>query len=379
MKRLSILLSSLVLVLLALEAWARVDLGEGFVQGAWVGPPQAICGRFDAQLGWANREGARARIAGRGGRYTVTIDSRGRRGPEREYAKPAGVVRVLLLGDSTGWGWGVNDDEAFARLVEARLGPGVELINLSVPGYSTDQELLALEQEGARYAPDLVLLALVHNDLVANNFDFFQMPKPFFELGPDGALVLTNVPLPPPDPDSYLAASYALRRASEFSALVKRLLPPPPAYQRPDLDAPDVRAAIDRYWDHLADPGSRSSRLLQALKARCDALGAPLVAFVLPHLHDRYLYDPCTPPPAELEQVLAREPARTVLTHGSRRLQEVGARLGFATFSVDRALLDVVRQGVNLDCGDEHLNARGNQVVALQVAASLRAPLAALR
>ena len=373
MKRLLAALVALLAVLGLLELWARADLGTGFVQGHWVGPPQAISGRFDPYLGWANREGSRARIAGQGGRYTVAINGQGLRGPERPFAKPAGTVRIVLLGDSTAWGWGVEDGEAFARLAEAELGPGVEICNLAVPGYSTDQELLILEREGVRHEPDLVLLALVHNDLVGNNFPVFhEMPKPCFDLGPDGTLGLNNVPLDPPPGDSRLAARYALRRASTHSALIKRLLPKPPVYQRPNLEDPATLAGIAKYWDHLADPDSRSSRIFALLAARCEALGAPLHAFVLPHLHDRYLYDPGAPVPESL-------PEGDRLTLGSVRLAEIGARLGFETFSVDRALHEAVRAGANLDCGDEHLNAEGNRIVAGVVVAALAPAVAALR
>jgi lysophospholipase L1-like esterase len=372
MKRWAVAALALAAALIGLELWARAALGPRFVQGAWVGPPQAICGRFDPELGWFNREGSRARIAGRGGAYTVTINAQGLRGPERGYAKPSGTLRVLLLGDSTGWGWGVGDEEGFARQVEQRLGPHVEVINLSVPGYSTDQELLALEREGVRYAPDLVLLALVLNDLVGNNHpEFHGMQKPFFDVR-DGELALSNVPLDPPPAASDLASRYALRRASTCSALVKRLLPKPPEYVRPNLEDPAVQAGIARHWDLLSDPASRASLLLAQLQARCEALDAPLVAFVLPHLHDRYLYDPEAPRPASV-------PEGTALTQGSLRLGEAGQRLGFRVFSVDRALYDAVRQGNDLDCGDEHLNARGNRIVADVVAAELAPLLAELR
>ena len=378
MKRPSIFLVTLLLALGSVELWARADLGDRFRQGLWVGSPQAICGRFDAQLGWANREGTRARIAGHGTEYTVAINSVG---PERAYAKPEGAVRVLLLGDSTGWGWGVEDGEAFARLVEADLGPGVELINLSVPGYSTDQELLWFESEGLRYDPDLVLIAVVHNDLVGNRHpNFHDMPKPMFELGAQG-LELTGVPVPEPASDGRLAGRYLTRRLSMYSALVKRSLPAPPEYQRPNLDDPQIRARIDQYWDELADPDSRASLLFARLVAHCGKLEADLYAFVLPHLHDRYLYDPTSPPPAELEARIAGQLATgaTALTHGSARLAELGQRLGFETFAVDRALYEVTRTGVNLDCGDEHLNARGNRLVADVVSANLRAAVDALR
>jgi len=373
-KRLAILCASLLAALLAAELGARLWLGDDFVQGAWVGPPQALCGRFDAELGWANREGSRANVAGRDvGAYTVSINSQGLRGPEREPRKTAGTLRILLLGDSTAWGWGVNEEQAFATLVERALGPDLEVVNLSVPGYSTDQQVLQLESEGRRYQPDLVLLALVHNDLLANRFpEYNGMQKPQFVPAAGGGLELTNSPVPAPTGDSVLAGRYALRRASTFLALAKLALPPPPRYQRPPLERPEVQTAIRRFWDDLTLPNSVSSLLLERLSAGCRELGAPLFVFVLPHLHDRYLYEPDWPVPDEL-------PAGEALTYGSQVLAAAGERIGFATFSVDRALLDATRAGVNLDVGDEHLNARGNEIVAEVIARRLRPVVDGLR
>jgi hypothetical protein len=131
----------------------------------------------------------------------------------------------------------------------------------------------------------------------------------------------------------------------------------------------DFLAAIERYWNDLVDSASVSSALLERLRDAVDASGAELHAFVLPHLHDRYLYDPTWPAPEGIETDGYR-------TYGSLRLAECGERLGFATFAVDEALLRAVRSGQNLDCGDEHLNAHGNQVVGVAVAEVLRGVLA---
>lgn len=372
-KRLILLLGSTLLALVIAEVAARVHLGDEFQQGAYVGPPQAMCGRFDAELGWANLEGTSSQIAALGGTYRVTINSEGNRGPEHALEKAPGVTRVLVLGDSTAWGWGVDDAEVWCELVDARLGGEVEVINLAVPGYGTDQQLLQLERVGADWQPDIVLLAYVHNDLTSNPFPVYNgMGKPVLARDEQGAWVWTNQPVPAPAADSQLGGQAALRRAGKYLALVKLLEPPRPQHVRRNLEDPATLAGIKRYWDHLVNPDKVSHELLRRLKLACNDLDAELLAFVIPHLHDRYLYEPATPPPASVAE---RDPSTPFETHGSQQLAAAGRLLGFGTFSIDQALLDVVVTGTNLDCGDEHLNARGNEVVAEVVAKQLTAAI----
>lgn len=77
--------------------------------------------------------------------------------------KPAGVFRLLLLGDSVSW-----PDTGFASLLQHRCddggSPAVELINASVPGYTTWQEGRHLDAIGAPIDPDAVVLQYCCND-----------------------------------------------------------------------------------------------------------------------------------------------------------------------------------------------------------------------
>ena len=373
-KRALALLVGLLVALFVAEIAARVHLGSRFVFGAFVGPPQAICGEFDPDLGWRNRPDTAVDVVAAGGRYHVTINARGERGIERPYAKPAGVARVVLLGDSTAWGWGVDDELMWPRLVERELAGRVEIINLAVPGYGTDQELWCLDREGLKYEPDLVLLAFVHNDTLSNNMALMQgMQKPQYVLDPaSGEWSLLNRPVPPPEAASELAQRRFRRRLSMYSAVAMLFEPPPPQPSRYDLDDPKVQAGVERLWNQLVDPSKPTAMLLARLSETTHLAGAQLVAFTFPHLVDRWLYDPTTPLPDGVDRANYR-------TYVSVKLAEAGRALGFATFSVDQALLDEVSRGTNLDCGDEHLNARGNEIVAGVVAERLREWLDAAR
>lgn len=81
--------------------------------------------------------------------------------------------RILILGDSVTYGHGVGCEEAFPYLLERLLSgsdrpPGpTEVINGGVAGYTTYNELQQYVRVGDEVKPDIVVLALVLND-VAN-------------------------------------------------------------------------------------------------------------------------------------------------------------------------------------------------------------------
>jgi hypothetical protein len=131
--------------------------------------------------------------------YTAAyaIDGRGfRRDPTRD-APPTGQVCVVL-GDSFTFGFGVGDDETFVQRLDAS-PTTVRCVNLAVPGYSTDQEVLLLEQALADYDAIAVLMVVyLGNDLIDNERPFpIQVPdaKPYFSLTAAG-LELRNSPVP---------------------------------------------------------------------------------------------------------------------------------------------------------------------------------------
>ncbi|MCH8045073.1 MAG: hypothetical protein IID44_15285 [Planctomycetes bacterium] len=154
---------------------------------------------YDSELGWRNIPNWKATTFG----HQLTINSKGLRDREYEYDKPAGWRRILVLGDSFAWGYGVADEEIFTEVLEDRFereGTKWQVINAGVSGWGTDQQLLYLQSEGLKYQPDVVVLAFyVGNDLTNNTQSIqYGLNKPLFL---DLDLQLANVPVPKPPTD----------------------------------------------------------------------------------------------------------------------------------------------------------------------------------
>ncbi|HXU45618.1 MAG TPA: SGNH/GDSL hydrolase family protein [Thermoanaerobaculia bacterium] len=95
--------------------------------------------------------------------YLGASNRLGFRDVDHQVAKPAGVYRILVLGDSIAAGLKVDRfEDTFPAVLGEILNRGgveTEVINLAVSGYNTQQEVETLRDKGLAYDPDLVLLA----------------------------------------------------------------------------------------------------------------------------------------------------------------------------------------------------------------------------
>ncbi|CAN5141712.1 hypothetical protein BH11CYA1_BH11CYA1_29920 [soil metagenome] len=87
-------------------------------------------------------------------------------------AKPAGVYRIVLLGDSQVEGIQVPLELTAGQLLEKRLtkelGRPVQVLNFGVSGYSSVQEFLLMKREVFKYSPDMVLMGYDSRDMFEN-------------------------------------------------------------------------------------------------------------------------------------------------------------------------------------------------------------------
>lgn len=108
------------------------------------------------------------------------FNARGIRHGELEPGRRSEVRRVLVLGDSVSFDPGGWQDLLRERLEREHEGE-VELINASIPGYTTHQERLLYEHRLADLEPDLVILQHCIND----NHRFLH------QIGPGGKRLFT--------------------------------------------------------------------------------------------------------------------------------------------------------------------------------------------
>jgi len=101
----------------------------------------------------------------------VSINSEGLRDREFSFEKPPDVYRVIMLGDSTTFGWGVKAEDTAAKFLERKLNANLpagynraEVMNAGVGNYDTVQEVTYYETIGWKYHPDLVVLVFFIND-----------------------------------------------------------------------------------------------------------------------------------------------------------------------------------------------------------------------
>ena len=141
----------------------------------------------DPGTGWRGRADLDdVDVAMSGGHFRVTTDGAGRRvlppGPTE-----IGVSTVVLVGDSFSFGLAVNDRETFPWFLAEQHGDR-RFLNLGVPGWGPDQEMVSLEQyfreAGTTVVSDVIVL-VTENDFsdVQRSMDtYLGRRKPTFRM-----------------------------------------------------------------------------------------------------------------------------------------------------------------------------------------------------
>jgi carbamoyltransferase len=136
------------------------------------------------------------------GSYLIETDENGFRNRKNKGLRRK--HRIICLGDSFTAGDGVSNHERFTDILEQTYD--CEIINLGVPGYGIDQQVLAYEEYRDRIDHDFVLFTPFLEDLSRNLLKArvgvdrvtgknVEIPKPYFILN-NNQLELKNYPVP---------------------------------------------------------------------------------------------------------------------------------------------------------------------------------------
>lgn len=125
----------------------------------------------DQELGWRQKPGLYREFY----ETTVTTDKRGLRNSS-EINSSSGL-KVLVLGPSSTFGWGVEGDETYSAylegVLEENLKHPVKVLNAGQIGFSSEQGRLLVQEDWVMdFNPDWIVLAYGVNDIDRHRFYF---------------------------------------------------------------------------------------------------------------------------------------------------------------------------------------------------------------
>ena len=132
----------------------------------------------------------------------IKTNGDGLRDIEHAVNKSENVYRIIALGDSFTFGWGINQEDAWWKILENMLNNEdkerkYEIINLGVWMYTFDQQLLRLKDKGLKYKPDLVIQGIywphlktiaTHQWVVDNEGNLLSINDPTIYVNEDNLL-----------------------------------------------------------------------------------------------------------------------------------------------------------------------------------------------
>ena len=113
-------------------------------------------------IGHIHRPGVEGRLMN----VKVSINSDGLRDREYPVERNKQKRRIIFLGDSLTFGWGVEEKDTFSTILEQRLNKEMptEIINFGTGNYNTTQEVNLFFEKGLKYNPDTVVVFYFIND-----------------------------------------------------------------------------------------------------------------------------------------------------------------------------------------------------------------------
>lgn len=158
-------------------------------------PQEASNHLFIAKFGMPNALRANINIEQEnyyGSKYQIIINDKSIRNTTSiQYEKPDKNFRILILGDSITFGSSVSNNETFSFYLEnilnrSNTGKMFEVLNAGTPAWGPLEYYFFLKNEGYKYNPDLVILALEKSDTTQLNMEQVSFKKSYIEEGEKG-------------------------------------------------------------------------------------------------------------------------------------------------------------------------------------------------
>ncbi len=241
---------------------------------------------FDIDRGARFRNKAGASVVHDSGELhaTYTINSQGVRGTQVYGPVTPDRTRLLCIGDSFTFGWGVEADQAFPALLNAdksAAGQPIESINAGVIGYGTSHEVAWMHEYGWALQPKIVVVGFfVGNDVtdVMRDMIYNKTNTPEQQAVVDMVWRLKGQGSQQGDVETWLKAN---SHAYVFlNKIYERLMPAPPKQQ------PDMTNTAYNYLKQ--EPPERATgwnttlSLLDELHWKAEQYGAALVVVAIP-------------------------------------------------------------------------------------------------
>lgn len=288
---------------------------------------------------WRNKPNFRGRFIQPEFNIEIRTNSQGLRDHEYSPEKASDTFRILTLGDSFTFGYGVETEETYAKVLEKLLNRRAELkyevLNGGVIGYNTFHELRYLKESGLALHPDLVVIGFTAGTYMG---------------GPSGSDLFANlhhreVFETPSSPGAGDRLKFWLVRHSHLYHFVQARFWNWSASKTYAESANDGAADAARYADDLAQAWSITKDIFKDMRDLAAPQGARMSITFIP------IYS----------NILSKEP------DVGNTLSEVGSELGLSVCNPFPILLDLTQKGHRLyllEDDGHHWNAYGHRVVA---------------
>ena len=159
--------------------------------------PASVHATHDADLGWKNVPGGQFRDLYGPGR-SISINDEGFRGFENYIGKkPTDRKRVVCIGDSFTFGYGVDNKHSYPAQLE-QANKDLQVVNMGMSGYSVGQCYLWYLRDIEKLEPDVVVYGLIVDDILRMKsgrvINGYAVPS--FE-SVAGRIVVSGQPVPP--------------------------------------------------------------------------------------------------------------------------------------------------------------------------------------